>query len=379
MTFIQQSRNLFVSIAVLTTLGCAQTPDIEVSQSTNAYTTSLVTNGIAIPWGMTWLNETDLLVSDKLGSLRIVRNGKLLEEPISGLPAISINGQGGLLDVEVDPNYAQNGWIYFAYSGFEGESEGFNTSVMRAQLENMALVNQQVIFDGEPNSDKRQHFGSRLSFDNEGYLYITIGDRGERDIHPQRLDRDAGKVHRIYPDGSIPSTNPFVDNADANNSIYSYGHRNPQGMAVHPVTGKIWTHEHGPRGGDEINLLQAGANYGWPIITFGRNYIGTEITDKTEMEGMMQPQWQWTPSIAPSGMLFVTSDRYPQWQGKMLVGSLKFGYLLLMEMDGEQVVSQSIALEDVGRLRSISQGPDGYIYVGTDGTGIFKIVPRDAG
>jgi glucose/arabinose dehydrogenase len=250
---------------------------------------------------------------------------------------------------------------------------------MRAQLENMALVNQQVIFDGEPTSDKRQHFGSRLSFDNEGYLYITIGDRGERDIHPQRLDTDAGKVHRIYPDGSIPSTNPFVGNADANNSIYSYGHRNPQGMAVHPVTGQVWTHEHGPRGGDEINLLQAGANYGWPIITFGRNYIGTEITDKTEMKGMMQPQWQWTPSIAPSGMLFVTSDRYPQWQGKMLVGSLKFGYLLLMEMDGEQVVSQSIALEDVGRLRSISQGPDGYIYVGTDGTGIFKIVPRDAG
>jgi glucose/arabinose dehydrogenase len=182
-------------------------------------------------------------------------------------------------------------------------------------------------------------------------------------------------VHRIYSDGRLPQDNPFVGQADAHGSIYSYGHRNPQGMALHPETGEIWTHEHGPRGGDEINIVKKAANYGWPLITYGVNYSGTEITDKTEMDGMMQPKWQWTPSIAPSAMQFVTSDVYPQWKGHMLVGSLKFQYLLLMEMDENKVVSQSKVFEDVGRLRSMSVSPDGYLYFGTDGNGIYKIVP----
>jgi glucose/arabinose dehydrogenase len=368
---------LAVALIASTLFGCAQEPQIQVAPSQAQYKAELITTNVSIPWGMAWLNDSDLLVTDKLGSLRLIRDDQLLNDAISGLPDINIGGQGGLLDVAIDPNYADNGWIYFSYSGYEGENSGQNTSVMRAKLQDMALVDAQLIFNGEPNSDSKQHFGSRLVFDNDGYLYITIGDRDERDINPQRLDRDAGKVHRIYPDGRIPQDNPFVGQAGVQPSIYTYGHRNPQGMAVHPSTGQIWTHEHGPRGGDEINILEKGANYGWPVITFGRNYVGTEITDKTAMEGMLQPQWQWTPSIAPSAMQFVTSERYPQWQNHMLVGSLKFRYLLLLEMNGNEVVSQEKLFEDIGRLRSISQSPDGYIYLGTDGNGIYKIVPSE--
>jgi glucose/arabinose dehydrogenase len=369
-------KRIFLPVFIMFALSaCAQEPDIEVSPSVTKYQLELVTKGVIIPWGMVWLNADDLLVTDKLGDLRLIRKGQLLEQKISGLPKLNTGTQGGLLDVEIDPKYAENGWIYISYSGYEGEGIGQNTSVIRAKLKQMELVEVQVIFNGEPNSDKEFHYGSRLEFDKQGSLYITIGDRGERDTNPQRLDRDAGKVHRIYSDGRIPQDNPFVGQADAHGSIYSYGHRNPQGMALHPETGEIWTHEHGPRGGDEINIVKKAANYGWPLITYGVNYSGTEITDKTEMDGMMQPKWQWTPSIAPSAMQFVTSDVYPQWKGHMLVGSLKFQYLLLMEMDENKVVSQSKVFEDVGRLRSMSVSPDGYLYFGTDGNGIYKIVP----
>lgn len=365
---------LQVSALVTVLSACAKEPNIDVSPTVTQYKLELVTKDVVIPWGMVWLNSQDLLVTDKLGDLRLIREGQILDQKISGLPKLNTGTQGGLLDVEIDPNYSENGWIYFSYSGYEGQGSGQNTSVMRAKLKDMQLVEQQVIFNGEPNSDKEFHYGSRLEFDSQGYLYITIGDRGNRDENPQRLDRDAGKVHRIYPDGRIPTDNPFVDNENASPSIYSYGHRNPQGMALQKTTGLMWTHEHGPRGGDEINIIKKAANYGWPVITYGVNYSGTEITDKTHMDGMEQPQWQWTPSIAPSAMHFVTSDKYPQWQGHMLVGSLKFQYLLLMEIDDKKVVSQSKVFEDVGRLRSISQSPDGFIYIGTDGNGIYKIV-----
>ena len=369
------TRGLIALTSALSLFACAQEPKIDISPSIAQYKLELVTTGVTIPWGMAWLNENDMLVTNKLGDLRLIRNGQLLDSKITGLPGLNTQSQGGLLDVEVDPNYAENGWIYIAYSGYEGEGDGQNTSVLRAKLDGMALIDQTVIFNGEPNSDKGFHYGSRLEFDKNGYLYITIGDRGERDVNPQRLDRDAGKVHRIYPDGRIPKDNPFVGQDNANDSIYSYGHRNPQGMALHPATGEIWTHEHGPKGGDEINIIKKAANYGWPVITFGENYSGTTITDKTHMEGMLQPQWQWTPSIAPSGMLFVTSDKYPQWKGHVLIGSLKFQYLLLVNVENDTVISQAKVFEDTGRLRSISQSPSGDIYIGTDGKGIFKIVP----
>ena len=355
---------------------CSQQPKIPLADKHQAYEYKLVTKGIDIPWGMAWLDDKSILVSDRKGELRIISNGELLSEKVAGLPELRAQGQGGLLDVAVDPNYAQNNLIYFSYSGLEGEGEGAHTSVMRAKLQDFKLTEQTVIFEGAPNTTKGQHYGSRLTFDKQGYLYISSGDRGNRDVNPQRLDRDAGKIHRINSDGSIPEDNPFVAQKEAHPSIYSFGHRNPQGMAMHPVTGDIWTHEHGPKGGDEINIIQRGANYGWPVISYGVNYSGSSFTDLTEKEGMQQPAWYWVPSIAPSGMTFVTSDFYPDWKGKVIVGSLKFAYLVALELEGDKVLSQDILFPGIGRVRNVKQGADGYIYVATDGSGIFKIVPK---
>jgi glucose/arabinose dehydrogenase len=354
---------------------CAKAPDIPVSASSQPYKYELLTKGIDIPWGMAWIDEQTILVTDRKGELRIVSNGKLLSEKISGLPDIRAQGQGGLLDVVVDPNYAKNSLIYFSYSGLEGEGKGAHTSVMRAKLQGAELTEQRVIFEGAPNTTKGQHYGSRLTFDQKGHLYISVGDRGNRDVNPQRLNRDAGKIHRINTDGSIPKDNPFVGQNAVNSSIYSYGHRNPQGMVMHPITGDIWAHEHGPKGGDEVNIIQSGKNYGWPEISYGVNYSGTSFTDLTEKEGMQQPEWYWVPSIAPSGMTVVTSDVYPDWQGKIVVGSLKFAYLVALTLDGNKVMSQETLFPGIGRVRNVKQGLDGYIYVATDGNGIFKIVP----
>jgi len=360
---------------VLTGSAFTQQPKVLLSDNIQPYEYQLLTKGIDIPWGMAWLDEKTILVSDRKGELRVISNGKLLGEKVTGLPSLRAQGQGGLLDVAIDPDYDQNKLIYFSYSGLEGGGDGAHTSVMRAKLQGFELSEQTVIFEAGPNTTKGQHYGSRLTFDKNGYLYISSGDRGNRDVNPQRLDRDAGKIHRINSDGSIPEDNPFVGQKDANPSIYSFGHRNPQGMAMHPVTGAIWTHEHGPKGGDEINIIQPSANYGWPVISFGVNYSGSSFTDLTEKEGMQQPVWYWVPSIAPSGMTFVTGDIYPDWKGKIIVGSLKFAYLVALELDGDKVLSQEILFPGIGRVRNVKQGADGYIYVATDGAGIFKIVP----
>lgn len=360
----------------LSASACAQQPNIPASSMGQSYEYQLVTKGIDIPWGMTWLNDSEILVTDRKGELRIISNGKLLSQKVTGLPALRAQGQGGLLDVVVDPNYLENNVIYFAYSGLEGEGEGAHTSVMRAKLQNFKLSEQRVIFGGGLNSTKGQHYGSRLTFDKHGYLYISNGDRGNRDVNPQRLDRAAGKIHRINSDGSIPKDNPFVAQQDALPTIYSYGHRNPQGMAMHPVSGDVWTHEHGPKGGDEVNIIQPGANYGWPVISYGVNYSGTSFTDLTEKEGMLQPAWYWVPSIAPSGMTFVTSDIYPDLKGKVLVGSLKFAYIVALELEGNKIISQETLFPGIGRVRNVKQGADGYLYVATDGGGIFKIAPK---
>lgn len=347
-----------------------------VAASADKYELELVAEGIQIPWGMAWLNEQDLLVTDRAGKLRMIRNGKLLEQAIKGVPKVHAEGQGGLLDIELDPNFKDNGWIYFSYSGYEGDEEGYNTSIMRAKLKDMQLTDTQLLFDGAPNTTTTKHYGSRIEFDKDGYLYFSIGDRGERDVHPQSLEYDAGKIHRINSDGSIPKSNPFYNQENTRKSIYSYGHRNPQGMARHPETGIIWSHEHGPRGGDEINIIKSGANYGWPEITHGINYIGTKITDETSREGMETPDWVWVPSIAPSGMEFVISEKYPQWQGHALVGAMKFAHLVLVKLDGNKVTSHSKLFEGTGRVRSISTHPNGDLYLGVDGRGIYRIVPK---
>lgn len=338
------------------------------------YGFELVTEGIEIPWGMDWLPNGDLLITNRAGNLHIVRDGVLVETPITGLPDdIYANGQGGLLDLRVHPDYSDNGWIYMSYSSSNGEGDGANTAIVRAKLDGTTLTDVERIYKGLPNTTAGVHYGGRIDFDNDGYLFFSIGDRGNRDVNPQDVTRDGGKIYRLMADGTIPADNPFVDEAGAKKAVYSYGHRNPQGMAMNPSTGVIWAHEHGPRGGDEVNIIEAGKNYGWPVISYGINYNGTTLTEDTAMVGMEQPITYWDPSIAPSGMVFVTGDKYPHWKGHLLVGSLKFNYVELVKLNGDEVVSREKVLEGIGRVRNIKQAPDGTIYVGISAQGLFKV------
>jgi len=343
------------------------------SPVTLEYTHEVVVQDLDIPWGFIFLPDGSMLINEKSGKLIHFKNNK--KTTINGLPEIKVQGQGGLMDIELHPNYNNNGWIYLSYASSD-EGNGANTTIMRCKLENNTLTNKKVLYKAQPDSKRGQHFGSRLAFDNDGYLYFSVGDRGNRDVNPQNIERDGGKVYRIHDDGRIPVDNPFVKDRNAKKAIYSYGHRNPQGMVKHPETGKLWAHEHGPRGGDEINIIALGKNYGWPVISYGINYSGTKFTEITEKAGMEQPIHYWTPSIAPSGMAFVTSDIYPEFKGNLLVGSLKFQYLDLCVLDGDKVVREKKFIEGLGRVRSIEQGPDGYIYVGVENVGIVKIIPK---
>ncbi len=356
-------------------LACAQEehPPALITPSQESYTTETVVPDLDIPWGMVFLPDGSMLITERDGRLIHSKDGQKTE--IAGVPKVYARGQGGLLDIELHPDYAQNGWIYLSYSSVEGGSGG-NTAIMRAKLSGIQLIDQEVIYKATPNTAKGVHFGSRIEFDNDGYLYFSVGDRYQRDVNPQDIKRDGGKIYRLHDDGSIPSDNPFYGQRGVIEAIYSYGHRNPQGMTLHPETGKIWIHEHGPRGGDEINIIEPGNNYGWPEITYGINYSGTKITDDTALPGMEQPFYYWVPSIAPSGMTFVTSDRYPDWKGNLMVGSLVFSYLERVVIEDGQVTRREKLLPDVGRMRNVRQGPDGYLYVAVEGKGILKIIPK---
>ncbi|MDP1930930.1 MAG: PQQ-dependent sugar dehydrogenase [Gammaproteobacteria bacterium] len=335
-----------------------------------------VAEGIAIPWGMTWLPNGDMLVTNRGGELYRVRDGQI-SAPLGGVPAVHVNGQGGLLDIMAHPNYVSNGWLYITYSSPEGGGEGSHTAIMRARLEGNSLVEQQILYKGDENSGSGAHYGSRIAFDREGYLYFSIGDRGAHFENAQQLDRDGGKIYRLHDDGRIPADNPFISTPGAKSAVYSYGHRNPQGLTVHPTTGRIWEHEHGPMGGDEINLIQAGKNYGWPIIGYGINYNGQPLAEATSREGFEPPLFYWDPSIAPSGIAFITSDNYgPGLKGHLLVGSLKFQHIVYMVLDGDRVAEHAPVFQDIGRVRNIKQGADGYIYVATEGNGIVRILPE---
>ncbi|MCF6348840.1 MAG: PQQ-dependent sugar dehydrogenase [Flavobacteriaceae bacterium] len=338
------------------------------------YTTEIVVPDLDIPWGMVFLPDESILITEKSGKLIHFKDGK--KTSIEGLPEIYVRGQGGFLDIELHPDYKTNGWLYFSYASAQGEGNGGNTAIMRAKLKGNQLVENQLLYKASPNTKKGQHFGSRLEFDNDGYLYFSVGDRGNRDENPQDINRDNGKIYRINDDGSIPKDNPFIHKPNAKPAIYSYGHRNPQGMTKHPLTGKIWTHEHGPKGGDEINIIKKGKNYGWPKISYGINYSGTSFTDHTSLPNMEQPLFYWTPSIAPSGFAIVSSDKYPTWKGDLLVGSLKFQYLERLILKNNQVIKREKLLEGMGRVRSVIQAPDGYIYVGIENVGIVKIIPK---
>lgn len=370
-------KTIFLIFIFINYSACAQQTESEIKADEPGdanYTTELIVEELNIPWGMTFLPDGSLLITEKSGELiHFKDNAKIT---INGLPEIYNRGQGGLMDVIAHPNYNENGWIYYSYASQEGGGDGGNTAIMRAKLQGNQLTDNQLLYKGEENTTKGQHFGSRLAFDNEGFLYFSIGDRGNRDKNPQDITRDGGKIYRINDDGSIPKNNPFVDEPNAKTAIYSFGHRNPQGMYKHPETGEIWTHEHGPKGGDEINIIEKGLNYGWPKISYGVNYSGTSFTDHTALPGMEQPLFYWVPSIAPSGFTIVHSDRYPDWKGNLLVGSLKFQYLERLILENNEVVKREKLFEGLGRVRSVRQAPDGFIYVGIENLGVVKIVPK---
>lgn len=341
------------------------------------YKLEKVMDGLDSPWGMAFLDNGDMLVTEKSGILYLKPKGKEAIK-IDGVPKVQDRGQGGLLDIQLHPDFNKNRILYLSYSKPKmfGNKELVTTAVLKAKLENNKLVEQEIIFEAEPYLPTHHHYGSRLEFDKQGYLYFSVGERGRRDENPQTLSNDCGKIHRINDDGSVPDDNPFVNTKGAEASIWSYGHRNPQGVSMHPVTGQIWTHEHGPRGGDEINIVEAGKNYGWPVISYGINYNGTTFTDITEKEGMEQPLLYWIPSIAPCGSAFVTGDKYKGWEGDFLVGSLRFQYLDRCKIEDNNVVHQEMLLKNVGRLRSVEMGTDGYIYVGVERPGvIYRIIP----
>lgn len=341
----------------------------------STYDVETVVGDMESPWGMVFLPDGSMLISEKRGDIILFKDGS--KTLVKNVPEVVFRGQGGLLDLELHPNYEENGWIYISYSSPEGKEDGANTAIMRAKLKGDALVENEIIYKASPNTTGPHHFGSRIEFDNDGFLFFTMGEREERDINPQDITRDNGKVYRLKDDGTIPEDNPFVGKENAKEAIYTYGHRNPQGMLKHPETGEMWIHEHGPRGGDEINILKKGANYGWPVISYGINYNGTRFTDKTEMEDMEQPIYYWVPSIAPSGMIFVTSDKYPELKGSLLVGAMKFQYLEKLTFDANnKITSREKLLDQIGRVRNVRQGPNGNIYVGVDGKGIFKLVKK---
>ncbi len=363
-------------LAMMSFLPCGCSQKQSFPNSNVDIGTELISDDFDVPWGLAFLPDGRMLVTERGGTLYVLPEPGATPQTVQGLPEVYVRGQGGLMDLELHPNYAENGWIYITYGDAEDKDIGGNTAVMRARLDGLTLVDQQEIFRAQPDTRKGQHWGGRVEFDRDGYLYVTVGDRGARDVNPQSLQNHCGKVHRLHDDGSIPDDNPFVGQDGAVESIFSYGHRNPQGMAMHPVTGDIWTHEHGPRGGDELNRVVKGNNYGWPVITYGKNYSGTKITDERARPGMEQPATYWIPSIAPCGMTFVTSDRYPQWKNHILVGSLRFNYLHLVQLDGNEVVNQEKVLDKFGRMRVVREAPDGFLYIGVEGKGIYKLVPE---
>jgi aldose sugar dehydrogenase len=359
------------------TLLPALTADRIIESEVLRFTLDTVVTGLSVPWGMAFLPNGDMLISERSGTLHIFSEGKL-SEPVEGLPAIMAIGQGGLLDIALHPEYDTNGWIYFSYSALigEGARPTGNTAIMRARIDGLRLIDQQMIFRGEPATDRNYHFGCKIAFDGKGHIFFGIGDRGQHFEFPQKLDTHNGKIHRLNDDGSIPDDNPFVNTPGAMASIWSYGHRNPQGTCFDPLTGELWVSEHGPRGGDELNLIRPGLNYGWPVISYGINYDGTILTDLTEKEGMEQPVYQWTPSIGPCGMTFVTGDRYPNWKNNIFLGSLPLKHLERVVMEENRVIHREELLKGIGRVRNVVMGPDGLIYFAIETPGyILRLIP----
>ena len=358
----------WLSLALLpfSELRLAQADTYAVQSAKHVFHVNKVLDGLENPWSMAFLPDGRMLITERAGRLRLVtKSFQLHPTPIAGLPKIKAAGQGGLFDVAIHPDYAANGWIYWAYN--EPGAGGWGTALARGKLQGTQMTSVEVLFSMRPKSRKNQHFGGRIVFDTRGFVYLTLGDRGDRD-RAQKMDDHAGSVIRLHEDGRVPEDNPFVKLKGALPEKWTLGNRNIQGAALHPQTGKLWTHEHGPQGGDEVNLMSAGKNYGWPVVTHGANYgLGTKIGEGQTKAGMAQALKIWVPSIAPSGMAFVNSQEFPEWSGNLLVGSLRAQTLVRLELDGDAVVGEErLLVGQIGRIRDVRVAEDGLIYLLTD-------------
>ncbi len=371
-TSMEKTHSIKILLLLLLFTGCKSSKNPSDLPELNAadLVPTLISSAVSNPWGMAFLNEEEFLVTEKSGRVFHFRNGELVNDDVQGAPSSVEHGQGGLLDIEVHPNFESNGWIYFTYT--TGNESGYNTRLSRLKWDGEKLGDEDILFTDLSNSFSTNHFGSRIAFDAENYVYFSIGDRGNRELLPQNLWTGAGKIHRLYDDGKIPTDNPYYD-PNYLNTIYSSGHRNPQGLVFHSGLNQLWSHEHGPLGGDELNQIKRGRNYGWPAVTYGRNYDGSIITDFTEREGFEQPETYWDPSIAPCGLTEVKNSIYSGWDGDLLMGSLKFDYVLRVKVDEFGFVSEEIILENIGRVRNVEMGLDGHFYVATQGNGIYRI------
>ncbi|MBC7873766.1 MAG: PQQ-dependent sugar dehydrogenase [Ferruginibacter sp.] len=335
-----------------------------------------IVKGIGVAWGMTFLPNGDMLFTEKSGKLYRVDKSKKKQQ-IGGVPEVLYAQQAGLMDIELHPQFRKNNVLYLSYSAVK-KSDGkplSTTAIMRAVLKGNELTEQKIIFEALPYLTPTIHYGCRLEFDRNGFLYFTVGDRSNYKEHPQSLSNPFGKIHRIKQDGTIPADNPFVNTPGAVTSIYTFGNRNPQGLAMQPSTGIMWEDEHGPRGGDEVNIIKKGKNYGWPVISYGIDYNGVPITNITRMEGMEQPELYWIPSIGPGGMTFVKGNRYPAWTGDLMATSMRFGYLNRCKIKGTKIISEEMLVKNMGRMRDVQQAPDGYLYISVEKGYIFRLVP----
>lgn len=333
------------------------------AETTHEFRIVTVVDGLENPWGMAFLPDGGILVTERPGRLRVVRNGELVPEPVDGVPSVAARGQGGLLDVALHPRFAQNRLVYLSYS--KPGPEGATTAVSRGTFDGQRLSGVEEIFAARAWSRAGHHFGSRLLFDRDGYLYVTVGDRGAMERAQDRGDHH-GTTIRLHDDGQVPDDNPFVGESGVLPEIFSYGHRNAQGLALHPQTGEVWQNEQGARGGDEINVVRPGRNYGWPEITHGVNYDGSVIASDTARQGMESPLLHWTPSIAASGMTFYTGDRFPRWRTSVFSGALAGQHVRRTTFDGTRPITEEELLSDFGRIRAVREGPDGFIYILVD-------------
>lgn len=364
-----------VTLLALAAAACAPEAATTQAPGDQPYRVVTIVEGLEHPWGMAFLPDGGILVTERPGRLRLVRDGRLVPEPIAGVPEVRARGQGGLLDVALHPEFERNQLVYLSFS--KPGDQGATTAVVRGRLDGGRLVDVEEILEAEAWSTAGVHFGSRMVFDGAGHLYVSIGDRGTMQ-NAQNLANHAGTILRLRDDGTVPDDNPFVGRAGVRPEIWAYGIRSPQGLAFHPETGELWETEHGPRGGDEVNRIEPGRNYGWPEITYGINYNGEPITDVTEREGMEQPLHYWVPSIATSGLAIYDGDRFPGWRGSVFVGALAGTHLARVTFDGTVPVGEERLLEDRGeRIRDVRVGPDGYIYllVDSDDAPLLRIEP----